>query len=116
MKGITIIAIITVIIVGKHAFVIIVEELNIYYMTVEIEILITILTIIITIEISTTTIINLSNETTIGSKDQKAVDTVYCNTYIDNNPIYLIVNTGSTSSIISKLFLNSIERTIDEPL
>ena len=64
---------------------------------------------------STYTIINPSTETTIGSEDQKAVDAVYCDAYIDNNPIYLIVDTGSTSSIISKSFLDSIERTIDEP-
>src|SRR5438477_9112212 len=65
---------------------------------------------------STHNIINPSTETTIGSEDQKAVNAVYCDTYIDNNPIYLIVDTGSTSSIISKSFLNSIERTIDKPL
>ena len=61
------------------------------------------------------TVINPSTETTIGSEDQKAVDAVYCDAYIDNNSIYLIVDTGSTSSIISKSFLDSIERTIDEP-
>ena len=61
------------------------------------------------------TIINLSTETTIGFENQKTVNAVYCDAYIDNNPIYLIVDTGSTSSVISKSFLNSIERTIDEP-
>src|SRR5271155_374454 len=59
--------------------------------------------------------INPSTETTIGSDDQKAIDAVYCNAYINNNLIYLIVDTGSTSSVISKPFLDEIGITIDEP-
>ena len=51
----------------------------------------------------------------MGSEDQKAVDAVYCDAYMDNTPIYLIVDTGSTSSVISKPFLDSIGRKIDEP-
>jgi hypothetical protein len=43
------------------------------------------------------------------------VEALYCDATIDNHPIYLIVDTGSTSSVISKSFLDSLGRTIDEP-
>jgi predicted aspartyl protease len=48
-------------------------------------------------------------------EQQKAVDAVYCDAYVDNHPIYLIIDTGSTGSLISKGFLDKIGRTIQEP-
>ena len=43
------------------------------------------------------------------------VNTLYCDAYIDGHPIYLIVDTGSTGSLISKNFLDRLGRTIDTP-
>ena len=43
------------------------------------------------------------------------MDAVYCDAYVDNHPIYLIIDTGSTGSLISKGFLDKIGRTIQEP-
>jgi hypothetical protein len=50
-----------------------------------------------------------------NGENQKAVDAVYCDAYLDGKPIYLIVDTGSTGSLISKVFLDKIGRTIDTP-
>lgn len=43
------------------------------------------------------------------------MDAVYCDAYVDNHPLYLIVDTGSTGSLISKAFLDKIKRKIDGP-
>jgi len=43
------------------------------------------------------------------------VDAVYCDAYIDDKPIYLIVDTGLARSLASKAFLDKIGRTIDTP-
>ena len=43
------------------------------------------------------------------------MDALYCDAYIDGNPIYLIVDTGSTGSLISKKFLDWLGRKIDTP-
>ena len=47
--------------------------------------------------------------------EPKAVDAIYCDATIDDHPLYLIVDSGSTSSIISKPFLDILGRNIDEP-
>ena len=49
------------------------------------------------------------------NENEQAVDALYCDAYIDGNPIYLIVDTGSTGSLISKKFLDWLGRKIDTP-
>ena len=42
------------------------------------------------------------------------MDAVYCDAYVENHPIYLIIDTGSTGSLITKGFLDKIGRKIQE--
>ena len=50
-----------------------------------------------------------------NQENQKAVDALYCDAYLDGQHFYLIVDTGSTGSLISKQFLDKLGRTIDTP-
>ena len=39
------------------------------------------------------------------SEIPKAVEAVYCSAIVDNKPIYLILDSGSAGSVMSKAFL-----------
>ena len=43
----------------------------------------------------------------------KAVEAVYCNATVDNKPIYLILDSGSAGSVMSKSFLQQLGRKIE---
>jgi hypothetical protein len=63
----------------------------------------------------TSTTKNPSTDESEKQEEQKAMDAVYCDAHVDNHPIYLIVDTGSTGSLVSKGFLDKLKRTIDGP-
>ena len=58
-----------------------------------------------------TSLINPSQE----EEHKKAVDAVHCDAYVDGQLIHLVVDTGSTGSLISKSFLDKLGRTIEAP-
>ena len=49
------------------------------------------------------------------STSRKAIDAVYCHAYVKEHPIYLILDSGSSGSIISKSFLEKLNRPIEAP-
>ena len=49
------------------------------------------------------------------STSRKAIDAVYCHAYVEEHPIYLILDSGSSGSIISKSFLEKLNRPIEAP-
>jgi len=53
--------------------------------------------------------------TEIKPKQKEAVDIVYCNASIDNTSFYLILDTGSLTSVMSKAFADKLNRHIEKP-
>jgi hypothetical protein len=54
-----------------------------------------------------------TNITINPSELPKAVEAVYCNATVDNKPIYLILDSGSAGSVMSKSFLQQLGRKIE---
>ena len=50
-----------------------------------------------------------------SNEEKKAVDAIHCKAHLNGQLIYLVIDTGSTGSLVSKTFLDKLGRTIDEP-
>ena len=54
-----------------------------------------------------------TNENINPLEPPKAVEAVYCSATVDNKPIYLILDSGSAGSVMSKAFLQQLGRKIE---
>jgi len=50
-----------------------------------------------------------------NSNPSKAIEAIYCYVHVDGKPIYLILDSGSAGSVMSRSFLQQLGRKIEGP-